>query len=252
MNETIRTIVDHRSIRAYEDKPLSDEEIEWIVKSAQAAATSSNVQAYSIIGIKDPATKAKLAQLAGNQPYVARNGHLLVFCLDLHRLLLASRLENVPDGEVEAALSSTETFLVGAIDASLAAQNAVIAAESMGLGTVYIGGLRNQLPQVTELLGTPDRVIPLFGLCIGYPSDRSEKKPRLPLDSIYHEETYEQNDEQALEGIKAYNNVVSDYYKSRTLGQRADRWSQAIAKQLQSPKRLYLKEFLKIKKLPLD
>ena len=90
MNETIKIMKHHRSIRSFMEKPLSDEQIQTIVESAQAASTSSYVQAYTIIGIKDAAKKAKLAELAGDQAYVAKNGHFFVFCLDLHRLELAA------------------------------------------------------------------------------------------------------------------------------------------------------------------
>lgn len=252
MNETIRTLMNHRSIRAYEDKPLTEDEIQQIIRSAQAAPTSSNVQAYSIIGIRNPESKARLAELAGNQPYVARNGHLLVFCLDLHRLLLACELESLTEADIAPFLESTEAFMVGVIDATLAAQNAVIAAESMGLGTVYIGGLRNRLQEVCTLLHTPDRVIPLFALCIGYPSDPSATKPRLPLSSVYHEEQYGSDRGHALEGLQTYNQEMTAYYGGRAAGNRISNWTAGIARQLQAPKRLYIKEFLRTKKLPLQ
>lgn len=85
MNNTIETILNHRSIRSFTDELLTAEEIDTLVKSAQAASTSSYVQAYSIIGVTDKEKKRKLAALAGNQPYVENNGHLFVFCADLYR-----------------------------------------------------------------------------------------------------------------------------------------------------------------------
>lgn len=250
-NDTIQTLLNHRSIRLYENRPLTDEQIQWIVQSAQAAATSSFVQAYSIIGISDQQKKTKLAELAGNQPYVAENGHLFIFCLDLHRNELAAEMEQIPADEIEVTLNSSETFIVGTVDATLAAQNAVIAAESMGLGTVYIGGLRNNLPEVTALLGIPDRVVPLFGLVVGYPADPSDLKPRLPLRSVYHKEEYLHDDE-AMSLLHQYNKQISTYYAERTGGQRQDRWTEIIARQLKSPKRLYMKQFLKTQRLPLE
>ncbi|MNC13269.1 FMN reductase (NADPH) [compost metagenome] len=251
MNETIQTMLQHRSIREFKERPLTREELEAIIQSAQAAPSSSFVQAYSIIGIRNQETKEQLAQLAGNQPYVAHNGHLLVFCLDLHRLELAAGLEGVPVEETLTALQSVETFLVGTIDAALAAQNAVTAAESLGLGTVYIGGLRNQLPQVTELLKTPDRVIPLFALCIGEPAQPSAVKPRLPMAAVYHEEEY-RPDLSHMELLQAYNGQMSRYYTERTAGSRAEGWTGTIARQLKNPKRLYMKELLGSRKLPLS
>lgn len=252
MNETIRTLLEHRSIREFKDRALTREEITTIIQSAQAAPSSSFVQAYSIIGVSDPGKKKKLAQLSGNQTYVAQNGHLLVFCLDLHRLALAAELEEVAREDTLTALQSTETFLVGVIDAALAAQNAVVAAESMGLGTVYIGGLRNQLSQAAELLKTPDRVIPLFALCLGEPANPSATKPRLPISAIYHEEEYEPDDRVHKDLLKEYNLLMSGYYTARTGGQRTEGWTEGIARQLRNPKRLYMKEFLESRKLPLE
>lgn len=250
MNDTIQLLLKHCSIREFKERPLTREELEAIIRSAQAAPSSSFVQAYSIIGIRDPGKKNRLAQLSGNQPYVAKNGHLLVFCLDLHRMALAAELEGVPAEETLTALESVETFIVGTIDAALAAQNAVTAAESLGLGTVYIGGLRNQLPQVTELLQTPDRVIPLFALCIGEPALPSAVKPRLPMAAVYHDEQY-QPDLPHKELLQAYNDQMSRYYLERTAGARTEGWTGTIARQLVNPKRLYMKEFLGTRKLPL-
>lgn len=253
MNETIQTILNHRSIRSFEDKPLTDEQIRLIVQSAQAASTSSFVQAYTIIGVKDPQKKAELAKLSGNQSYVEQNGHFFVFCLDFHRHELASQMEGIPVEQIQTSLESTEMFLVGAIDATLAAQNACIAAESMGLGICYIGGLRNHLREVCELLQTPDRVIPLFGLCVGVPAKNpSSTKQRLPLEHVYHEDQYNQDTSQLQEQLQGYNQDISEYYRERTGGKRADRWTEQMARQLSKPKRLYLKKFLAEKKLPLD
>jgi FMN reductase (NADPH) len=252
MNDTIQTLLNHRSIRSYTDTPLTNEQIQLIVQSAQAAATSSYVQAYTIIGIKDAAKKVKLAELAGNQSYVAINGHFFVFCLDLHRLELSAELEGAAAAQIEQTLNSTEMFMIGVIDTALAAQNAVIAAESMGLGICYIGGLRNKLDDVAELLQTPNRVIPLFGLSVGHPANLTDLKPRLPLGSVYHEDGYNQDKEQLVEQLQAYDQEISSYYKERTNGARSDRWTEAMTKLLQNPKRLYMKRFLNDKKIPLD
>ena len=108
----------------------------------KAASTSSNIQAYSIIGITDPEKKKKLAELAGNQSYVEKNGHFFVFCADLYRHEIVGEMEN---SDVITSIESTEKFMVTLIDTALAAQNAAIAAESMGLGICYIGGIRNHL-----------------------------------------------------------------------------------------------------------
>src|SRR5690606_12566042 len=175
MNEVIKTILAHRSVRHFADKKLTKEQIETIVACAQRASTSSYIQAYSIIGVTDEEKKKKIAELSGNQDFVAESGHLLIFCADFYRHAFIGELEGV---DVIPTIETTEKFMVGLIDAAIAAQNAAIAAESMGLGICYIGGLRNNLPEVCKLLEIPERVIPLFGLVIGYPAKINEQKPR--------------------------------------------------------------------------
>lgn len=248
MNEVIKTILNHRSIRHFADKPLADEQIKTIVFCAQAAATSSFIQAYSIIGVKDKKKKKQLAELAGNQEYVAVNGHFFVFCADLYRHTLIGQQEQK---NVTPSLESTEKFMVALIDTALAAQNAAIAAESMGLGICYIGGLRNHLEEVKAILKTPERVIPLFGLAAGYPIKVTGKKPRLPFEHIYHEEEYEQNQQEYLQQLRQYDDVISSYYHERTNGTRQDRWTEQMANMLARQNRMYMKDFVQKNKLNL-
>jgi FMN reductase (NADPH) len=249
MNQVIETILNHRSIRKFEDRALSQEQIETIVQCAQAASTSSFIQAYSIIGIKNPDKKRRLAEIAGNQDYVESNGHLFIFCADLHRHEVIAVMENQ---DLTTSLQSTEKFMVGLIDATLAAQNAVVAAESMGLGACYIGGIRNDLEAVCDLLHIPNRVIPLFAVVVGYPQQQPDKKPRLPLSHVYHEETYQQNSETYKSQLQAYDKTISAYYEERTNGKRNDTWSAQMANMLKSPKRMYMKEFVEKKGFDLE
>ncbi|MEH7117957.1 oxygen-insensitive NADPH nitroreductase [Neobacillus vireti] len=248
MNDVIETILNHRSIRHFEDKPLTDQQIKTIVSCAQAAATSSFIQAYSIIGVKDYEKKKKLAELTGNQVYVEKNGHFFVFCADLYRHTLIGEKE---EKDVSASLESTEKFMVALIDTSLAAQNAVIAAESMGLGICYIGGLRNNLGEVKKLLNIPDRVIPLFGLAVGYPAHITDKKPRLPFEHVYHVDEYEPNLERFYSQLENYDQLIASYYETRTNGQRKDRWSEQMANMLSKQTRMYMKEFIQKNKLDI-
>ncbi|WP_078378545.1 oxygen-insensitive NADPH nitroreductase [Sutcliffiella halmapala] len=241
MNTTIETILNHRSIRKFEDKPLSNEQIRTMVESAQAASTSSFIQAYSIIGVKDKDKKKRLAELAGNQSYVENSGHFFIFCADLHRHAVIGEKEQT---DVTMSLESTEKFIVATIDAALAAQNASIAAESMGLGICYIGGLRNKIEEVTELLEMPKYTIPLFGLAVGYPAQQTDIKPRLPFHHIYHEEVYNQDLGSYSEQLDGYNQTISDYYQARTSGKRTDTWTGQMANMLKQPKRLGMKEYL--------
>lgn len=241
MNQTIETILNHRSVRQFKNEALSDEQIRTIVQSAQAASTSSYIQAYTIIGVKDPVKKKKLAEIAGNQNYVEENGHFFVFCADLYRHENIGRWEN---SDVIHSLESTEKFMVALIDASLAAQNASIAAESMGMGICYIGGIRNDLEAVSEVLELPDRVIPLFGLAVGYPAGDSSVKPRLPMGAVYHEDGYNADEAGMRAELDRYDETISSYYHERTGGKRSDRWTGQMAKMLSGKKRMYMKEFV--------
>ncbi|MGE6378493.1 oxygen-insensitive NADPH nitroreductase [Peribacillus muralis] len=241
MNTIIEKILDHRSIRSFEDRPLTEEQIHTIVECAQAASTSSYIQAYSIIGVTDPGKKAKLAELAGPQSYVEKNGHLFVFCADLYRQDIVSEMEGT---DVTKSLESTEKFMVACIDAALAAQNAALAAESMDLGICYIGGIRNDLQEVSRILNIPHRIIPLFALVVGYPKNRSDKKPRLPKSNIYHENGYQEDKQEYIEQIEAYNETISEYYDQRTRGKRKDTWTGQMADMLEKKSRLYMKDYV--------
>ncbi|WP_173916668.1 oxygen-insensitive NADPH nitroreductase [Halobacillus sp. Marseille-Q1614] len=219
MNSTIETILNHRSIRKFKDTKLTNEQLRTILQSAQQASTSSYMMAYTIIGITDEEKKAALAEISG-QPYVKDNGHLLVFCADLHRPTHTS--ENFE--EMKENLGNSEHFLASAIDAALAAQNAAIAAESLGLGICYLGSLRNNLAKVDELLALPQHVIPLFGMAIGEPAHQPERKPRLPLEAVYFENEYKKHEK----AVEAFDKEIADYYQSRSSNSRADTWTEQM------------------------
>ncbi|SFP44292.1 oxygen-insensitive NADPH nitroreductase [Salibacterium halotolerans] len=240
MNDVIQTILRHRSIRRFKNEPLTKEETDQIIRAAQAASTSSFLQAYSIIGVTDKAKKEELAELAGSQDYVAENGFFTVFCADFSRHHTAASLHGQ---DIREAVESTEGFMVSVIDAALAAQNAAIAAESMGLGICYIGGLRNNLESVSSVLETPSHVLPLFGMAIGRPAQQHEQKPRLPQETVYHENTYNLNSDELKQQLQNYDETILQYYRSRSSGNKEITWSSQAASTLAHSKRLYLNAF---------
>lgn len=248
MNSTIETILSHRSVRKFKKKPLTNEQIEAIVRCAQSASTSSFIQAYTIIGVTDMDKKQKLAELSGGQSYVAENGHFFVFCADLYRHQVIGEIEG---GDVIPSLESTEKFMVTLVDTALAAQNAAIAAESMGLGICYIGGIRNHLEEVKTLLQIPERVIPLFGMAVGYPDQETAQKPRLPLRHVYQENVYNSDKEKIKKDLEEYNKVVTNYYKERTGGVRQDTWTGQMSNMLSKRVRMYMKDFVEKQKMDL-
>lgn len=245
MNKTIETMLDHRSIRKFDSTPLTDKEISLIIQSAQSASTSSNIQAYSIIGIEDENIKMKIATLSGNQDQVLTNGHLLIFCADLHRHEVIANNKNI---DVSLAIESNEKFMVSIIDTSLAAQNAALAAESMNLGICYIGGIRNNLKEMEKILKTPVKVIPLFGMCIGHKSQKPELKPRLPIDHVYHKTSYNNDIQLFLKELTDYDYVMTSYYFNRSKGLNPESWTEKMLQLFQNPRRMYIKEYLKEKK----
>ncbi|AHI55435.1 oxygen-insensitive NADPH nitroreductase [Listeria ivanovii] len=238
MNQAIDTILGHYSVRKFEDTALTKEELAILIKSAQAASTSSFVQGYSIIGIADKQIREKISAIAGNQPYTVQTGQLFIFVADLARHYAILESEEL-DTE---ALSTSEKWLVAVIDAALAAQNMAIAAESLGLGICYIGGIRNNVGKIAEILELPPYTMPLFGLTVGHPVTNQEAtKPRLPQELIYHQNTYQKMNPAILAD---YDEKIKQYYDDRTAGKRVESWSEQIASGLSRKSRLDLKAFL--------
>lgn len=242
MNDTISLIMNHRSIRKYKETPVSQELLERIVAAGQMASSSSHVQAYSVVAVTDPAKKEKLAELCGGQAYVRDCPTFLVWCADLHRLKKAAE-QHMP--ELETYEDTTESFIIATVDTALAAQNAAVAAESLGLGIVYIGGIRNRIAEVSELLGLPELVYPVFGMCLGYPDQEPGLRPRLPLKAVLHMEGYDAD--KADRELEAYDETMVRYITERTSGQRTAPWTQLMADKLSKPDRLHMREFLKQK-----
>lgn len=202
----------HSSVRRYTNQPVTDEQLDRIIEIAQRAPTSSNMQAYSIIVVRDPHKKDALSVLSGNQPHVSACPVLLVFCPDLLRLRKICR---------EAGYRFREEYfeylLVAVVDAALAGQNALLAAEALGLGACMIGGLRNRPHEVSELLELPPRVFALFGLTIGVPDKPAAVRPRLPVYVVRHDEWYDT--EHLEEGLTEYDHTMKDtgIYRGRRI-----------------------------------
>jgi nitroreductase len=195
-NETIASQLDHRSIRAFSSEPVPEGTLEIIVAAAQSAPSSSNVQAWSVIVVEDPALRARLAKIAGGQKHIERAAIFLVFVADLSRVeRLADRGRLTKEG-----LDYTESFLIASMDAAFAAQNALVAAESLGLGAVYIGAVRNNAEETAAVLKLPPRAYAMVGLAVGRPdpSVASDVKPRLPQPAILHRDVYSVEDEEEV------------------------------------------------------
>lgn len=237
MNAVIDLLKSHRSIRKFTDQSIDQATVEALVEAGQAAATSSFIQACTVIQVSNSETREKLAACAGGQAYVAQAPVFLVFCADMKRHQLACDMH---DAQMQSGF--TEQFITASLDCGLFAQNLVVAAESLGLGTVYIGGLRNKIAEVAELLELPDLVYPVFGLCLGYPDQNPEVKPRLPVSVVLKQETYNDSDDRGI--INEYDAHVREYYHTRTGGGKDMTWSEQISGMLVKESRPHMLPFL--------
>lgn len=216
INEVVGQMLAHRSVRAFRPDPLPDLALPTMVAAAQSAATSSNLQAYSIVAVQDAARKERLSRLAGDQRHIRDCPLFLLWIADLSRLdRVAARL-----GEEAGANSFFEMFLVAVIDAALAAQNAVVAAESLGLGTVYIGAMRNRPEEAARELALPPRAFVTFGLCVGWPdaSRPADIKPRLAPTSVLHHEQYGAGEREAVE-VSAYDERMRVFQREQGMNE---------------------------------
>lgn len=213
LNDTVAALLSHRTVRAFSDRPLPEGLIETLVAAAQSAPSSSNLQTFSVVAVENPATKARLAEVAGGQKHVVEAPLVLVWLADLSRLEEIGRRAGAPTD----ALSFLETLFVGIIDAALAAQNALVALESLGLGGVYLGALRNKPDMVAELLGLPPNVVGVFGLAIGYPDPQrpADVKPRIAQRLVLHRERYDASLPQAA--LDHYEDALKAFQRGQNL-----------------------------------
>ena len=237
MNPTIDLLMAHRSIRKFTNKPIDEALLKTLVVAGQAAASSSFLQGVSIIRVTDPVKRQQFVTLANNQSSIAAAPEFLVFCADLSRPIRCCQMHGGVPTE-----GFTEQFIISTVDAALYAQNVVIAAESAGLGICYIGAVRNDPAQVTALLNLPKNVYPVFGLCLGYPDQNPEPKPRLPISVILKENSYDSSEEDAQ--IKDYDEVVRTYYAMRSGNPKSQSWSEQMTGLLGKESRPHMRDYL--------
>gem|GEM_PF-336810 len=224
------------SVRAFTDQPVTDELVRKVLAAAQHAPTSSNLQAYSFVVVRAPATKAKLAELAGGQDHVAKCPVFVAVCADIHRLDAV-----LEQGGGELAKGHLEMSMVAVIDAALCGMSASLAADSLGLGGCMIGGMRNDPVGVAEVLGLPDGVFVVFGMTLGFPADRPPSKPRYPAEGVVHWERYE---EKPLGDLTEAYNAALEAQKEATGRTDGVVWSERLAKGFSKPKRPGLRQAL--------
>lgn len=236
MNAVINQLRSHRSIRKYTPRPIDEALFLQLIEAGQSSATSSFLQGATIIRVRDREKRSTLAQLSGNR-HVETAAEFLVFCADLRRAGNCCEKYDKPFHG-----SYTEQFIITTIDATLMAQNVVVAAESAGLGICYIGGVRNHPREISDLLALPEGVYPVFGLCLGYPDQDPEVKPRLPVRVVLKEDSYNDEGDAAL--IDEYDEQVREYYRTRAGGGHGIAWSEQVATLLSEKMRPHMRQFL--------
>ncbi|CRZ20201.1 oxygen-insensitive NADPH nitroreductase [Kingella kingae] len=222
---TLETAFAHRSIRKFSDEPISAEMFDAIIQAGQMASTSSFMQAVSIVRVTDRAIRAQIREVCANayqgklgHHYVENCAEFLVFCVDTAR-----HTQLVPDAQIEW----TEVLLTGAVDVGIFSQNVLLAAESLGLGGVFIGSLRNDMTTISKLLDLPHGVMPMVGMCLGHPAQEPVQRPRLPVTVVVSENRYRPA---SADELAQYDEVVHQYYLTRSNMDLT--WSQQIAANL--------------------
>lgn len=231
---TLETILNHRSIRKFTTQPIDEATVKLLIEAGMAGSSSGFLQSASIIRVTDPQLRYDIRRICADaqnakdgekygHPYVEQCAELLIFCMDNNR-----HQTLVPTAQIDW----TEVTIVGAVDAAIMAQNLLLAAESLGLGGVYLGSIRNDIKRMGELLKLPQGVVPLFGMALGHPDQDPAMRPRLPMDLVVSTNQYEPADKAALD---SYNQTVADYYTSR--GQAGSDWVQTVKNYLDKPVR---------------
>ena len=223
VNDMIKVMQAHASVRNFTLDKIPADTLKLIIDAGRAASTWKNFQSYSIINVHTAETKAKIFELQP-QKSIKNAANFLVFVGDLNRAEKATKLHTdqfFPEG--------TENLLISSVDASLAAQNVLLAAESLGYGGVFVGLIREQAAELSAVLNLPDYIYPLFGLALGVPARQNDVKPRLPYEAVVFDERYQ---EQSEEVIKAYDQMQRVFAGDRRLGSD---WSERIAAQFGTP-----------------
>jgi nitroreductase len=192
----INSLLNHRSIRKYKSDAISDEILNNILLSASKASTTGNMQVYSIIVTKSNEIKEQLLSAHFNQKMVKEAPVVLTFCADFNRFNKWCKLN-----DAEPGYDNFLSFYTASIDALLAAQNAVIAAEDNGLGICYLGTTTYLANKIIDILKLPKGVVPVTTVVVGYPDETPDLTTRLPMEAIVHYETYNDFDEQTINRI---------------------------------------------------
>ncbi len=209
MNETIRQLNERKSTRAFEERPIPLEVKDAILNAAVQAPSAGCQQLYIILDITDQSIKDQLVKTCDNQPFIADAPMVLVFCADCRKWY-----ETFRTAGCEPRKPGVGDLLLAVSDANIAAQNAVTAAESFGVGSCYIGDIMENAERQQELLGLPRYVFPAAMLVLGYPTQQQKermKPQRAAMRHVVHENRYREMDGAELREMLGYKAVQRPY-----------------------------------------
>ena len=229
MNNTIKTQLNHRTIREFKEKEVPKELLDNFIDVIQRTASSTGMQTYSIIRVTDSKIKEKIATVCG-QEYVARMPELFVFIVDAFRNNKIA--EEIGSKKYEAS-HDMDRFFQGFTDSALAAQNLTNAIESEGLGAVYLGSILNDTEKIIEILKLPELTFPVLGVGFGYPNQEPQLKPRMNMNLRLFENEYKIFGNYAEE-IKEYDKIMQTYYDLRDANKKVDSFSKQVIGRLEN------------------
>jgi nitroreductase len=239
MNETIRQLNERRSVRVFLEREIPKEAKDAILNAAAQAPTAGNQQLYTIIDVTDQQLKERLAETCDHQPFIANAKLVLIFCADCKKWYDAFRFTGC-----EPRLPGVGDLFLAVSDANIAAQNAVTAAESLGIGSCYIGDIMENCEEHRALLGLPKYVFPAAMLVFGYPTEQQKKraKPRrADMEHIVHLNAYREMGEDELRELflirseKTYEDYMKAFCERKYNSDFSVEMSRSVAE--------YLKQF---------
>lgn len=224
MNETIKSVLAHRTIRQFKNQEIPENTVQVLLDAANMTPTSSGMQTCSIIRITSQDKKNALSNVGG-QDYMKDSPLLLLFVADLFRNYNIAQEQ----GQANDTLVNIDKFLQAYTDAAIAAQNVLVCAESLGLGTCYFGNIHNDSQKVIDIFKLPKYTFPVVALGIGYIDREPMQKPRMDKSIKYFENEYKVFDSY-MDTIKEFDKKMQDYYDLRENGKRSDKFSEQVVK----------------------
>ena len=250
----VQALLNRRVIRKYKSNPINEQTMALLLSAAQSAPTKSNLQQYSIVIIRDPEVRNAISELVPSMPWVRNAPVIAIFLGDVRRI---RRLAEIRGHTYQN--NNADTFMNAAVDAALAMQCFITAADYLGLGTCPISYVRNRIDDLAEILDLPDGVFPISGLCVGYPDDAGYVSMRLPQKVVVHQDLY--NDDDLETDVKDYDDRNHERFALTPTKQRhTDKygvlekctWSENVARQLSLPERAGFADYLKRKGINLE